>query len=100
MSRPNDNMIVVDGGFKTFGTVNGLPEPIGIPTSNVDRVALSAEHGRLMLKEPSAKPEIGDHLEWTVGYSDSTVFMHDTIYAHRDKVVQAVWQIAGRGKLQ
>jgi D-serine deaminase-like pyridoxal phosphate-dependent protein len=100
MSRPNDTMLVVDGGFKTFGTVNGLPEPIGIPTEIVERMALSAEHGRLVLKEPRAKPGIGDTLEWTVGYSDSTVFMHDTLYAHRKGIVEATWQIAGRGKLQ
>ncbi|HET7770749.1 MAG TPA: alanine racemase, partial [Chloroflexota bacterium] len=100
MSRPHDRSIIVDGGFKTFGTVNGLPEPIGIPAANVERVALSAEHGRVALKEGLDKPGIGDHLEWIVGYSDSTVFMHDTIYAHRKHVVQAVWQISGRGKLQ
>src|SRR5687768_13931014 len=82
MSRPTDTVIVTDGGFKTFGTVNSLPEPIGIPSSAVDRVALSAEHGRLILKEALASPKVGDTLEWTVGYSDSTVFLHDTLYAH------------------
>ena len=100
MSRPSDLSIVTDGGFKTFGTVNSLPEPIGIPTELVERVALSAEHGRLILKEPLASPKVGDTLEWTVGYSDSTVFLHDTLYAHRKGTVQSVWNIAGRGKIQ
>ncbi len=53
-----------------------------------------------MLKEPLVSPKVGDLLEWTVGYSDSTVFLHDTIYAHRDNVIQAIWQIQGRGKIQ
>ena len=100
MSRPNDRLIVTDGGFKTFGTVNSLPEPIGIAAEIVERVSLSAEHGRLMLKEPLASPKVGDLLEWTVGYSDSTVFLHDTLHAHRNNVVQTIWQIQGRGKIQ
>ena len=100
MSRPNEKSIVTDGGFKTFGTVNSLPEPIGIPSNIVERIALSAEHGRVLLKEGLAKPEVGETLEWTVGYSDSTVFLHDTLHAHRNGVVQAVWQISGRGKIQ
>jgi D-serine deaminase-like pyridoxal phosphate-dependent protein len=100
ISRPSDRMIVTDGGFKTFGTTHSLPQPIGISTKQTERVSLSAEHGRIILTEGLAKPEIGDHLEWVVGYSDSTVFLHDTLYAHRNNVVQAVWQISGRGKLQ
>jgi len=100
ISRPNDRVIVTDGGFKTFGTVNGLPEPIGIAGDVIERVALSAEHGRLILKEPMEAPRIGDILEWTVGYSDSTVFLHDTLHGLRDGILHSTWQIAGRGKLQ
>ena len=100
ISRPSDRMIVTDGGFKTFGTTHSLPQPVGISTKQIERVSLSAEHGRLILTEGLAKPEIGDHLEWVVGYSDSTVFLHDTIYAHRNNTVQAIWQISGRGKIQ
>jgi hypothetical protein len=31
---------------------------------------------------------------------NSTVFLHDALYAVRDGTVRAAWEIAGRGKLQ
>ncbi len=99
VSRPNPSLIVTDGGFKTFGTTHALPEPTGIPRERVARLSFSAEHGRVLLAEPSDRPEIGDKLEFVVGYSDSTVFLHDVLYGTRDGVVQAAWEIAGRGKL-
>jgi D-serine deaminase-like pyridoxal phosphate-dependent protein len=100
ISRPTPTMVVTDGGFKTFGTTHGLPVPLGIPSERIDRLSLSAEHGRLLLREPSDTPAIGDRLEFVVGYSDSTVFLHDTLYGVRGDTVQAAWPIAGRGKLQ
>jgi D-serine deaminase-like pyridoxal phosphate-dependent protein len=100
ISRPTPTMIVTDGGFKTFGTTHGLPQAVGVPAEEIDRISLSAEHGRLLLKAPSDAPGIGDRLEFVVGYSDSTVFLHDTLYAVRGGTVQAGWAIAGRGKLQ
>jgi D-serine deaminase-like pyridoxal phosphate-dependent protein len=100
ISRPSPALIVTDGGFKTFGTPHGLPEPIGIPRDHIARIALSAEHARILLKEPDDRLQVGDRLEFIVGYSDSTVFLHDVLYGTRQGVVQAAWEILGRGKLQ
>jgi D-serine deaminase-like pyridoxal phosphate-dependent protein len=100
ISRPTSQLIVTDGGFKTFGTTHGLPEPLGFAREQVERVSLSAEHGRIMLTAPDDRLQIGDRLEFVVGYSDSTVFLHDMLYGVRGGLVQAAWPIAGRGKLQ
>jgi D-serine deaminase-like pyridoxal phosphate-dependent protein len=99
VSRPNPQLIVTDGGFKTFGTTHGVPEPLGIPRGGVARLSFSAEHGRLFLNEPDGRLEVGDKLEFIVGYSDSTVFLHDVLYGASSGVVQAAWDIQGRGKL-
>jgi D-serine deaminase-like pyridoxal phosphate-dependent protein len=99
ISRPTPTLVVTDGGFKTFGATH-VPEPIGIPKERVAQLRLSAEHGRLTLSEPDASIQIGDRLELVVGYSDSTVFLHDVLYGVRGGAVQAAWPIAGRGKLQ
>jgi D-serine deaminase-like pyridoxal phosphate-dependent protein len=53
----------------------------------------------VFLNEPGEWPAIGDKLEFVVGYSDSTVFLHDVLYGTRNGVVQAAWEIQGRGKL-
>jgi D-serine deaminase-like pyridoxal phosphate-dependent protein len=100
ISRPNPQLIVTDGGFKTLSGTHSLPEPLGPVKALLSKIGLSAEHGRLELKEASDTPRVGDKLEFIVGYSDSTVFMHDVMYATRGGTVESAWDIAGRGKLQ
>ena len=36
----------------------------------------------------------------TVGYTDTTVHLHEELYAVRDGRVEAVWPVLGRGKLR
>jgi D-serine deaminase-like pyridoxal phosphate-dependent protein len=100
VSRPNSRLIVTDGGFKTFGLYRCDPEPLGIPRPSIERFALSAEHGRVFLTEPNEQLKVGDLLEFIVGYSDSTVYLHDTLFGVQDGIVRVAWPIAGRGKLQ
>ena len=99
VSRPSNTYIVTDGGFKTLGSINAMAEPVGIPSGHVERFTLSAEHGNLRLNSPEATLRPGDRLEWIVGYSDATVFMHDEILGVRGGVVESAWRIEGRGKL-
>ena len=61
---------------------------------------LSAEHGTIELNDPSDTPRVGDRLEWIVGYSDTTVHLHEEIYATRKGRIEAVWPILGRGKIR
>ncbi|MFN8526744.1 MAG: DSD1 family PLP-dependent enzyme [Chloroflexota bacterium] len=98
ISRPNPTRIVTDAGFKSLGTAQALPQPKGI--ENVQVVKFSAEHGTIELTAPSATPKVGDLVEWFVGYTDSTVPLHDVMYAARKGRVEAAWPILGRGKLQ
>lgn len=100
VSRPSDRYIVTDGGFKTLGSINAMAEPVGIPVSQVERFTLSAEHGNLRLNAPETTLRPGDRLEWIVGYSDATVFMHDEMLGVRAGIVEEAWAIDGRGKLQ
>jgi D-serine deaminase-like pyridoxal phosphate-dependent protein len=100
VSRPSDTYIVTDGGFKTLGSINAMAEPVGIPVHHVERFSLSAEHGNLRLNSPERTLRPGDRLEWIVGYSDATVFMHDELIGVRGGMVESTWRIEGRGKLR
>lgn len=100
VSRPSDTYIVTDGGFKTLGSINAMAEPVGIPAAEVERFTLSAEHGNLRLRTPDTRLQPGDRLEWIVGYSDATVFMHDFLHVVRAGIVEETHAVAGRGKLQ
>ena len=75
-----------------------LPRPL-LPTS-VASLTLSAEHATLEMTEESPEPRIGGRVEFVVGYSDSTVCLHDSLYATRKGRVETVWPILGRGKIQ
>ena len=97
-SRPNPRRIVCDAGFKTMSRDVSLPRPLGI--DGVASVRLSAEHTTIELAAPNELPRLGERIEFEVGYSDSTVPLHDVIHAVRGKRLQATWPILGRGKLQ
>jgi D-serine deaminase-like pyridoxal phosphate-dependent protein len=97
-SRPNPRRIVCDAGFKTMSRDVSLPRPLGL--AQVASVRLSAEHATIELAADSDMPRPGERLEFEVGYSDSTVPLHDLVHAVRDKRLEATWPILGRGKLQ
>jgi D-serine deaminase-like pyridoxal phosphate-dependent protein len=97
-SRPTPTRIIIDAGFKAMSTHAGLPVPMGIPELRSLRV--SAEHNTIELQEPRELPRIGDRLELIAGHSDSTVNLHEEIAAVRAGKVEAVWRVAGRGKIR
>jgi D-serine deaminase-like pyridoxal phosphate-dependent protein len=97
-SRPSATRIVCDAGKKTMSNDAAMPMPIGL--DNVAAVRLSAEHGTIDLTAPNTELKVGSRLEFVVGYADTTVHLHDLMYAVRKDTVERVWPIEGRGKLQ
>lgn len=96
-SRPAPDRIICDCGFKTATRGFPAPRPVDFPEASV---VLSAEHGIITLPEPEARLKVGDTFDMLAGYGDATVFLHDTLYGVRGGVVEAVWAVAGRGKLR
>lgn len=97
-SRPTPTRIIFDAGFKAMPVWIAQPQPIGI--DHVKSHSASAEHGVMMLHEPNDTLQVGDKVDFVVGYTDATLFLHDRLYGLRNDVVEVVWEIAGRGKLQ
>jgi D-serine deaminase-like pyridoxal phosphate-dependent protein len=97
-SRPTPTRIICDAGKKTMSSDGGIPEPIGLGA--IKSARLSAEHGNIELETPNTALRVGDRLEWIVGYSDTTVHLHDEIHATRKGRIEATWPIVGRGKLK
>jgi D-serine deaminase-like pyridoxal phosphate-dependent protein len=97
VSRPHPRRIITDAGKKTMSSDAAEPKPLGV--GKVEALSFSAEHGTILTVEDSAV-EIGDRVQWIVGYSDTTVALHDELYAVRDERVEVVWPIPGRGKLR
>ena len=97
-SRPTPNRIICDAGKKTMSSDASMPEPLGL--GKIRAARLSAEHATIELENASDTPRVGDRLEWVVGYSDTTVHLHEEIYATRKGQIEAVWPILGRGKIR
>jgi D-serine deaminase-like pyridoxal phosphate-dependent protein len=96
-SRPNPTRVIIDAGRKTCDPSNRAPIPIGI---EIEKIALSAEHGNLTLKEASETPAIGDRLHFRIGYSDQIMHLHEVLWGVRNGIIEQVIPIAGRGRLQ
>jgi D-serine deaminase-like pyridoxal phosphate-dependent protein len=97
-SRPTPARIVVDAGKKAMSGDAAMPAPRGLPKMRT--MKLSAEHAKIELEQPSAAPLIGDKIEFIVGYSDTTVHLHEEIVGVRDGRIEAIWPIAGRGRIK
>ena len=86
-----------DAGWKATGRHTGLPSVVNPP--GWECVGLSAEHTHLS-RNGGESLELGDRVEMVPNYSDSTVLLHRTLYAHRSGVVEEEWEISGSGALQ
>lgn len=98
-SRPNPRRIICDAGFKALPGFDSPPAPLGLDQP-VQKVVCSAEHGAVELASPNDTVAVGDLLDFVVGYGDGTVFLHDVMVGVRNGVVECIWPILGRGKLQ
>jgi D-serine deaminase-like pyridoxal phosphate-dependent protein len=98
ISRPTSERIVLDAGKKSMSGDAAMPRPLALP--GIRTMRLSAEHFTIELEAPSHSPEVGEHVELVVGYSDTTVHLHDWIVAVRRGRVEAIWEVAARGKSQ
>jgi len=59
------------------------------------------EHGSLTWGEGTTpRLEVGDRVELIPSHIDPTVNLHDAYYAHRDGVIEEIWRVDARGKIQ
>ena len=98
VSRPMLDRAVLDCGRKTMNPDTHLPLVVGHADATIKR--MSAEHCELTLGPKSQDLKIGDKIELVVGYGDFTTVLHDEFHTFRGDTLEAVWPIAGRGKLQ
>ena len=98
ISRPTPTRVVLDIGKKTLSSDLTAPRARDFPGASA--LALSAEHGQFELAAPSATPAIGARIQCLMGYGDTSVHLHETLVGTRGGVVEIVWPLLGRGRLQ
>ncbi len=98
VSRPTLDRGILDCGRKTINP--DLMMPTVKDQLGTEVAALSAEHCQVKLSGPSQDLKIGDKVELRVPYSDFTTVLHDQFLGFRKGILETVWPILGRGKLQ
>lgn len=98
VSRPALDRAILDSGRKTLYPDFLLPTVKNLPEAEV--TALSAEHCAVKLSGAAQDLKIGDKVELYVPYSDFTTVLHDQFLGFRGGILESVWPILGRGKLQ
>jgi D-serine deaminase-like pyridoxal phosphate-dependent protein len=89
--------IVTDAGFKSMSSHHGMPRVCN--RSGLELSYLSAEHGVLAVQPDAEMPSLGERLQFTLGYTDSTTFLHDVFWGVREGKVESIVPILGRGLL-
>jgi D-serine deaminase-like pyridoxal phosphate-dependent protein len=97
ISIPEPGRAIIDAGRKAMNIEYSFPEPRDLKTAYFQK--FSAEHAVLNYDPAVDKIEIGDKINFIVGYGDLTMFLHDVLYGVRNNRIQQEWEILGRGKI-
>ncbi|KAL6710850.1 hypothetical protein ACN47E_007907 [Coniothyrium glycines] len=98
ISKQGPTRVTIDAGLKALTTDSGLAE---CKDAAYRYGVLGDEHGSLEWEEGQARAlEIGDRVEMLPSHIDPTINLHDVYYAHRGGIVEEIWQVDARGKVQ
>jgi D-serine deaminase-like pyridoxal phosphate-dependent protein len=102
-SRPGQ--VLIDGGSKTFSSDRFITSSEVTFGHIVDDPAvvftkMNEEHGYLDVRRASRQLAVGDRLRIIPNHVCTAMNLHEKVYGVRAGEVEAVWEVAGRGKLQ
>ncbi len=97
-SRPTADRIVTDAGRRAVDPSQKPPKARDV--AGVQGMKFSAEHGIIALDGPTEWPRVGDRLVLEINYTDQAVHLHESLFAVRDGVIEAIWPVACRGRIQ
>ena len=98
LSKQGKNCVTIDAGLKSLTTDSGLAE---CKASGYTYGVLGDEHGSLAWEDGVGKElKVGDTVEMIPSHIDPTINLHDIYYAHREGVIEEIWPVDARGKVQ
>lgn len=99
ISKQNDEQVIVDAGSKSI-SMDIDRQPLPMEYDDIAYFDYSEEHGHIDTKRSDRSFAVGDRLEFIPPHICPTVNFHDTIYGHRDGIIQEIWDVQARGKVQ
>ncbi|KAH9875133.1 hypothetical protein J1614_004623 [Plenodomus biglobosus] len=98
LSKQGPTCVTIDVGLKSLTTDSGLAE---CKVSAYKYQVLGDEHGSLTWEDGKAEElKIGDTVEMIPSHIDPTINLHDVYYAHRNGIIEGIWPVDARGKVQ
>jgi hypothetical protein len=98
ISKQRPSEATVDCGMKAASGDSGPPVPRGL--GNARFAFAGDEHGKLLFDGPRPDVRVGDKVELLPSHCDTTIALHDVYYVARDGVLEDVWPIAARGRME
>jgi D-serine deaminase-like pyridoxal phosphate-dependent protein len=98
ISRPTPDRAVSDIGRKSISNDMGMPEVFNVEGATL--TALSEEHGTLQVEGDARQLRPGDKIEILPSHGDTTINIHSHYFGVRNGKLEAIWEIAGRGKFR
>lgn len=96
LSQQGEKCVTIDAGLKSLTTDSGLAEA---KAPGFEYGVLGDEHGSLSWVDgPGLK--VGHRVEMIPSHIDPTINLHDFYYAHRQGVIEEIWAVDSRGKVQ
>jgi D-serine deaminase-like pyridoxal phosphate-dependent protein len=99
VSKPNDDLAIVDGGLKAFSTDKPFPPKIK-GDAPVTYAFGGDEHGKLTFGPGARAFNVGDKAEFIIPHCDPSVNLYDKMFCLRGDNVEAIWRVAARGMSQ
>jgi D-serine deaminase-like pyridoxal phosphate-dependent protein len=100
VSVPTADRVIIDGGQKTFTSYPPKPYGYVIEHPEIKIYGMSVEHGHIDVSGSSHQFRVGERLSVIPLHQGMTSNLHDELVAVRNGQVEAVWRIAGRGKVK
>ncbi|KAK7733002.1 hypothetical protein SLS53_008331 [Cytospora paraplurivora] len=97
LSRQGPQAVTTDAGLKSLTTDSGLAEA---KNSTYTYSVLGDEHGSLTWEDGAPELNVGDRVEMIPSHIDPTINLFDVYYAHRKGVIEEIWAVDARGKVQ
>ncbi len=101
ISTPSYGRAILDAGFKSLSTDSGLAQPADLMGWSYSPAG--DEHGLLTANPDAPRAsslKIGDRVALIPSHIDTTVNLHDAYFAHRGGILESIWPISARGKIQ
>jgi D-serine deaminase-like pyridoxal phosphate-dependent protein len=105
VSTARPGQMIIDGGSKTFSSdrpVNGTDVTFGqlVEAPGARFHKMNEEHGFVDLTQAERSFSVGDRVQVIPNHVCVAMNLHERVYGVRNGLVEEIWTVDGRGKLQ